>query len=218
MPPSSVNVSPPSATLGAGGNASFTVTADGTSPFSYSWYQNGSLLPGQNGPVLNILSAEANATAQISVGSLIYAFGTAGTLDSGNVTLDASAGRARLGQTTASGMVTVQGSGVLTLDLVSLGGRSASAFDFLGTGTSASYDASVGAYQVTTGPLDLTNDTSGSLKNGGPGWARSSAKEAARSPSGRPQNSLADRSIPATVITQGLSRECVLTSSWARVP
>jgi hypothetical protein len=107
-------------------------------------------------------SAEANATAQISVGSLIYAFGTAGTLSSGNVALDASAGRARLGQTTASGLVTAQTSGVLTLDLVSLGGRSASAFDFLGTGTSASYDASVGAYQVTTGPLDLTNDTSGS--------------------------------------------------------
>ena len=107
-------------------------------------------------------SAEANATAQISVGSLIYAFGTAGTLDSGNVTLDASAGRARLGQTTASGMVTVQGSGVLTLDLVSLGGRSASAFDFVGTGTSASYDASAGAYQLSTGPLDLTNSTVGS--------------------------------------------------------
>jgi hypothetical protein len=43
-----------------------------------------------------------------------------------------------------------------------LGGRSASAFDFVGTGTSASYDASAGAYQLSTGPLDLTNSTVGS--------------------------------------------------------
>jgi hypothetical protein len=112
-------------------------------------------------------SAEANATAQISVGSLVYAFGTAGTLSSsGNVTLDASAGRVRLGQTTASGMVTVDGSGVLTLDLVSLGGRSASAFDFVGTGTSASDDASASAYLMSTGPLDLTNSTVGSPVQG----------------------------------------------------
>jgi hypothetical protein len=72
----------------------------------------------------------------------------------------------RLGQTTASGMVTVDGSGVLTLDLVSLGGRSASAFDFLGTGTSASDDASASAYLMSTGPLDLTNSTVGSPVQG----------------------------------------------------
>jgi hypothetical protein len=113
-------------------------------------------------------AAEANGTQQISVGSLIYAFGTASSLSSGNVTLDASAGRVRLGQTTASGIVTAQGTGTLTLSLASgptsnatLGGRSLAAFDFIGTGTSASYDASAAEYQVSTGNLDLSNSTVG---------------------------------------------------------
>ena len=48
-------------------------------------------------------STEANGIADISVGSLVYAFGTASAISSSSVTLDASAGRARLGQTTASG-------------------------------------------------------------------------------------------------------------------
>jgi hypothetical protein len=106
-------------------------------------------------------STEANGTQQISVGSLIYAFGTASTSSAGNVTLDASAGRVRIGQSTASGLVTVQGTGILTLDLSMLGGRSPAPFDFAGTGTSASTDASASEYQVTTGSADLTNSTVG---------------------------------------------------------
>ncbi len=107
-------------------------------------------------------STEANGTAQISVGSLIYAFGTASDVGSSSATLDASAGRVRIGQTTASGVVTGQGTaGTLTLNLATLGGRSASVFDFLGTGTSASVDASAASYQITTGNLDLTNATVG---------------------------------------------------------
>jgi hypothetical protein len=79
------------------------------------------------------------------------------------VTLDASAGRARLGQTTASGLVTAQGTtNTLTLNLATLGGRSAASFDFTGTGTSASVDASASVYQVTTANLTLTNATVGS--------------------------------------------------------
>src|ERR1700676_2436850 len=58
--------------------------------------------------------AESYGISQISVGSLIYAYGTASTPSSGNVTLDASAGRVRLGPTAASGLVTVVGSGQLT--------------------------------------------------------------------------------------------------------
>jgi hypothetical protein len=104
-------------------------------------------------------STEANGTQQISVGSLIYAFGTAGSLSSGNVTLDASAGRVRLGQSSASGLVTVQGTQTLTLDLTQLGGRSIAAFDFNGTGTSPSYNANAAEYQVNTGTLYLTNAT-----------------------------------------------------------
>ena len=108
-------------------------------------------------------SIESNGSKQISVGSLIYAYGTASAVGSNSVTLDASAGRARLGQSTASGIVAgVPAAGnALTLTLTTLGGRSISAFDFLGTGTSASSDASAKAYQVSTGDLTLTNATVG---------------------------------------------------------
>ncbi len=108
-------------------------------------------------------SVEADGTQQISVGSLIYAFGTASTSSAGNVTLDASAGRVRIGQSTASGLVTVAGTGTLTLDLNMLGGRSPAPFDFAGTGTSASVDASASKYQVTTGSssASLTYSTMG---------------------------------------------------------
>jgi len=115
-------------------------------------------------------SPQVNGTPLISVGSSINAFGTAGTSSSGGVTLDASAGRVQLGPSTASGIVTAQGTtgaaatGSLTLTLVSgtLSGRSLPAFDFSGTGTSPGNDASAAAYQVNTGALDLTNATVGS--------------------------------------------------------
>jgi hypothetical protein len=109
-------------------------------------------------------STEANAIADISVGSLIYAFGTASAISSASVTLDASAGRARLGQTTVSGLVTAPGTDTLTLSLTSpgatLGGRSAASFDFTGTGADGA-DASTKAYLVTTADLTLTNATTG---------------------------------------------------------
>jgi hypothetical protein len=108
-------------------------------------------------------STESGGVKDISVGSLVYAFGTASAISSGSVTLDASAGRARLGQTTASGLVTGQGTtDTLTLNLSTLGGRSAASFDFSGTGTSAGVDASAAAYQVTTANLTVTNATVGS--------------------------------------------------------
>ncbi|MGO9715600.1 MAG: DUF4382 domain-containing protein [Steroidobacteraceae bacterium] len=106
-------------------------------------------------------SIEADGTQQISVGSLIYAFGTASALNSGNLTLDATAGRARLGTTSASGIVTVQGTGTLSLSLTWLGGRLAGAFDFAGTGQSTGEDASLANYRVNTGSLYLTNATVG---------------------------------------------------------
>jgi hypothetical protein len=110
-------------------------------------------------------SVESNGTPDISVGSLVYAFGTASAISSSTVTLDASAGRARLGQTTVSGIVAAPGTDTLTLSLASpgatLGGRSAASFDFAGTGTTGA-DASTTAYLVTTANLTLTNATSGS--------------------------------------------------------
>jgi hypothetical protein len=107
-------------------------------------------------------TSESNGLAQIAPGSLIYAFGTATALGTTSASLDASAGRARVGQSTASGTVTAQGTtGTLTLNLTQLGGRSVAAFDFGGTGTSASTNASPSSYIVTTGNLDLTSATVG---------------------------------------------------------
>jgi len=107
-------------------------------------------------------STEANGMKDISVGSLIYAFGTASAISSTSVTLDASAGRARLGQTTASGIVAGQPTtDQLTLKLATLGGRSAASFDFTGTGANGG-DASAAAYLVTTANLTLNNATTGS--------------------------------------------------------
>jgi hypothetical protein len=112
-------------------------------------------LPGQGSAVVG------NGIQQISVGSRIDAFGLSTVAADGAVTLDASAGRIRLGNADASGLVTAQGSGELTLSLTSLGGRSAAAFDFSGTGTAATNDATADGYVVGTGALDLANSTPG---------------------------------------------------------
>jgi hypothetical protein len=108
-------------------------------------------------------TTDSTGIAQISIGSLVYAFGTASAVTSTSATLDASAGRVRVGQTTASGLVTAQGTGgtTLTLNLAQLGGRSAAAFDFAGTGSSTGNDATLGAYIVSTGTADLANASAG---------------------------------------------------------
>jgi hypothetical protein len=106
---------------------------------------------------------DTTGIAQISVGSLVYAFGTASAVSTTSATLDASAGRVRVGQTTASGVVTAQGSSgaTLTLNLSQLGGRSAAALDFAGTGSTAGNDATAPAYVVSTGTADLANASAG---------------------------------------------------------
>jgi hypothetical protein len=92
---------------------------------------------------------------QISAGSTIDAFGTATITGSGSATLDATAGRVRIDISTASGLVNSQGVGVLSLNLTSLGGRSISALDFVGTGANPTQ------YSVATQALDLTNSVAG---------------------------------------------------------
>jgi hypothetical protein len=92
---------------------------------------------------------------QISVGSSIDAFGTAVNSSTGGILLDASAGRVRLGLTTASGLVTAQGAAALTLNLSSLGDRALGAFDFVGSGAAATQ------YSVATLSLSLANATAG---------------------------------------------------------
>jgi hypothetical protein len=99
--------------------------------------------------------AGAYTLAQVSVGSSIDAFGVITSQSSGNATLDASAGRVRLDLSTASGLVSAQGSGSLNLTLSQLGGRAVAPFNFTGSGASAS------PYVVSTGSLSLANSTAG---------------------------------------------------------
>jgi hypothetical protein len=99
--------------------------------------------------------AAAISSQQISIGSVIEAFGTESNTSTGQFLLDASAGRVRLDLTSASGSVTAQGSQLLTLNLTMLGGRAISAFDFVGSGAAANQ------YGVSTGALDLTNSIAG---------------------------------------------------------
>jgi hypothetical protein len=100
-------------------------------------------------------TADIDSPLQISVGSTIDAFGTATITGSGSATLDATAGHVRIDISTASGLVTSQAVGALTLDLTSLGGRAISVFDFVGTGASPTQ------YSVATQALDLTNAIAG---------------------------------------------------------
>jgi hypothetical protein len=101
---------------------------------------------------------DAISAQQISVGSVIEAFGTASNTSTGQVLLDASAGRVRLDLTSALGLVTVQGSNSLTLDLTALGGRAISAFDFTGSGADPTQ---YGVEFSTSSTPDLSNSTVG---------------------------------------------------------
>jgi hypothetical protein len=94
--------------------------------------------------------------ADISVGQRIDAFGT-GTRSAGELTaLDASAGLARLDETSVVGTVTSLGTGTLTANVQDLGGLGISAFNFAGTGTSSANDAVGSAYVVNTGTVPQT--------------------------------------------------------------
>jgi hypothetical protein len=132
--------------------------------------------------------SEINSLQQVSVGSSIDAFGVLTGQSSDNATLDASAGHVRLDNTTASGVVTAQGSNILNLNLSFLGGRTVAALDFNGSGASANPyvvntatgntaitgSTAIGSTAIgntatgytatgytTTGPLDLSNATAG---------------------------------------------------------
>jgi hypothetical protein len=84
----------------------------------------------------------------ISVGQHAQLFGKFGADSSGNKTLDATAGSARLMITPLWGQYTSQAAGVVTLMLQSLDGNAASIFNFAGTGTSTAQDATAAAYTV----------------------------------------------------------------------
>ena len=85
VPPTLVFLSPTNAAVGIGGSASFTATANGTGPLSYSWYRNGLLLAGQNGAVLNLANVAVGGnytvTAANAAGSVTSAGATLSILD-----------------------------------------------------------------------------------------------------------------------------------------
>lgn len=59
-----------------GGDATFAVGVRGTEPLSYEWRVGGQVVAGQNAPVLNLQSVQADATVQVTVSN---AAGTAGS-------------------------------------------------------------------------------------------------------------------------------------------
>lgn len=98
----------------------------------------------------------AHTIAEISVGSLIDAFGMASTDNSGKVTLDATAGRVRLDLTQVQGALAASATGKLTLNLTSIDRQPISLFSFTGTGSAAGVVTDPTKYVVTTGALSLT--------------------------------------------------------------
>lgn len=103
----------------------------------------------------------AHSIAEISVGSLIDAFGTAATDGSGKVTLDATAGRVRLDLTRVRGALAAHGTGNITVRLTSIDRQPISLFSFTGTGSVSGVDTDPAKYVVTTGALSVTPFTTG---------------------------------------------------------
>jgi hypothetical protein len=98
----------------------------------------------------------AHAVAEISVGSLIDAFGTATKDSSGKITLDATAGRVRLDFTQVQGALDASGAGSITLNLSTIDRQPVSLFSFTGTGSMTGVHADPTRYVVTTGALDVS--------------------------------------------------------------
>ncbi len=96
--------------------------------------------------------------ADISVGQHLTLFGSLSSPSMGSVTLDASSGGALLQPTPVLGTVTAAASGLITLNLQSLGGRPPSAFNFAGTGSDSSNDATATAYTVAV-PASLSTSS-----------------------------------------------------------
>ena len=106
-------------------------------------------------------SAGVNSLQQVSVGSVIDAFGVIAGQTSTSAVLDARAGRVRLDPVSASGLVvgryavTADSTIGLGLNLAFLGGRAIAPFDFTFSGVG------INPYVVDTPNLDLTNSTIG---------------------------------------------------------
>lgn len=105
----------------------------------------------------------AHGIGDISVGSLIDAFGTASRDNSGKVTLDATAGRVRLDFTQVRGALDAGITGNITLNLLTIDRQPVSLFNFAGTGSAAGVDANPANYVVNIGALDVSQFPAGDL-------------------------------------------------------
>jgi hypothetical protein len=103
----------------------------------------------------------AHTIAEISVGSLIDAFGTATKDNSGKVTLNATRGRVRLDLTRVQGSLRGSATGDITLNLKSIDRQPVSLFSFTGTGSGADTDPT--KYVVATGALNVSSFSVGEL-------------------------------------------------------
>jgi hypothetical protein len=99
----------------------------------------------------------AHSIAEVSVGSLIDAFGTASKDSSGKVTLDASSGRVRLDLTRVQGVLGGSASENITLNLKAIDRQPVSLFSFTGTGSASSANTDPTKYVVATGALDVSS-------------------------------------------------------------
>jgi hypothetical protein len=109
-------------------------------------------------------AADLVGPGQISVGSRIEAFGNFASASPASAVLDASAGRVRIDATRALGLLASVDSSMLTFSLQRLNGRSVSALDFVGTG-STSLDAVPAAYTAAVTGLDVSNLAPGAPVN-----------------------------------------------------
>ncbi|MGB8327980.1 MAG: DUF4382 domain-containing protein, partial [Steroidobacteraceae bacterium] len=105
--------------------------------------------------------SSALTQSAISVGQRVVAFGTASQAADGTTTVDANQGRVRLEYTRITGPFVSGGAGIATITLQSIDGRAASAFNFAGTGATATQDATPSAYEVNTSTLPIGNIAAG---------------------------------------------------------
>jgi hypothetical protein len=105
----------------------------------------------------------AHTISEISVGSLVDAFGTASKDSSGKVTFDATAGRVRLDLTRVQGALRGSGTGNITLNLKAIDSQPVSLFDFTGTGLANGADTDPTKYVVATGALNVSQLSVGAL-------------------------------------------------------
>ena len=106
-------------------------------------------------------AAPAHTIAEISVGSLIDAFGTASKDGSGKVTFDAGAGRVRLDLTQVQGVLNAVGGNQVTIKLNSIGRLPSSLFNFSGTAAAGGALSDPTHYVLGTGNLSLSPFTVG---------------------------------------------------------